>query len=162
MKKKTNERNLAYNSYGYLNSKSGLYEITFDFSNDMQHFNGEYSIAVHVADINAVSSINWDIGTVQVWFKEGQDEGNNLGINEQYLPKPIITHIFPPEEPQKSWLVSFIVFNPHFIATCSRCQLDNFGTVELLEERLCSKSKPWQTQPHWFRYDSKHYLFSWL
>lgn len=65
-----------------MNSKSGLYEITFDFSIDMQHFNGQYNVEIHVADINAISRVKWEIGTIACWFKEGQDEGNNLGVSD--------------------------------------------------------------------------------
>lgn len=53
IKKKTSERNLAYTTYGLLNSKTGNYEATFDFSQRMQQLNGEYILQIHVADINA-------------------------------------------------------------------------------------------------------------
>jgi len=63
LKRKTNERSLAINSYGKLNKESGLYEITVDVSKDFdQHFNGDYQIAVHAADYRSEASAEWNLG----------------------------------------------------------------------------------------------------
>ena len=54
------ERNLGINSYGKYNKDTGLYEVTFDVSKDMEmHLNGEYEIAVHAADYRGDASLGW-------------------------------------------------------------------------------------------------------
>jgi len=83
--------------------------MTFDFSKDMEHLNGEYEMQVHIVDINADENIIWDLGIITIGFKEGLDEGNNLGIKSEYQPNFIIKHIFPPAEPEKSLVVSYHV-----------------------------------------------------
>lgn len=68
---------MSYSTYGKLNPKSGLYQLTFDFSKGMEHLNGEYEVKLHASDYRAIKQEVWDLGTITVWFKEGQDEGNN-------------------------------------------------------------------------------------
>jgi hypothetical protein len=69
--------NLRYNSYAKMNPKTGLYQLTFDFSKSMEHLNGEYNLELHASDYRAIKQEVWDLGTISVWFKQGLDEGNN-------------------------------------------------------------------------------------
>jgi len=50
----------------------------------MEHLNGEYEVKVHASDYRAQRNEVWDLGTINVWFKEGLDEGNNQGVKEAY------------------------------------------------------------------------------
>ena len=105
------EKPLGINSYGRLNKETGLYEITFDISKDLEmHFNGEYDLTVHAADYRADGSHGWQLGSVRVWFKEGLEEGSNSGIKAEYKPLPIIEFHTPAPPPQISLLVSVLFF----------------------------------------------------
>jgi hypothetical protein len=57
--------NLAVNSYGSLDSKSGLYDIQFNFEKELvEHLNGIYDIEIHAADIRADSKNVWQLGQI--------------------------------------------------------------------------------------------------
>ena len=43
--------------------------MSLDIYNDMEHLNGDYELAIHVADFKAGSNLVWDLGTLQLWFK---------------------------------------------------------------------------------------------
>lgn len=43
----------------------------------MEHFNGEYEMQLHAADVRAEGNIVWDLGSIPIWFKQGSDEGTN-------------------------------------------------------------------------------------
>ena len=60
----------------------------------MEHLNGDYEIKLHVSDYRAIRSEVWDLGTIKVWFKEGLDEGDNLGIKNEYKPDSVIEYYF--------------------------------------------------------------------
>lgn len=60
---------LSYTRYGKFNPSTGLYQITLDFSRDMEHLNGDYSLELHASDYRAEKSIGWDLGKISVWFK---------------------------------------------------------------------------------------------
>lgn len=84
LKKKSQSNNLYINSYGKLNAETGNYQISFDVTKDMEHLNGEYDMTLHVADYRADNRLVWDLGAVTIWFKEGLEEGNNVGIKPEY------------------------------------------------------------------------------
>ena len=88
-----------------------MYHLTFDFSKTMEHLNGEYEIKLHVSDYRAVKQETWDLGTITVWFKEGQDEGDNLGIKDEYRPDKVIEHIFPTPIPEGNLVVSLLCYS---------------------------------------------------
>jgi hypothetical protein len=50
----------------------------------MEHLNGDYELQVHVSDYRAIKQELWSLGIINVWFKEGLDEGDNQGIKEDY------------------------------------------------------------------------------
>jgi hypothetical protein len=52
-KNQKGKRNLATNSYGKLNTQTGLYEITLDVGKGMDHINGDYDMEIHSADFRA-------------------------------------------------------------------------------------------------------------
>lgn len=77
----------------------------------MEHLNGEYEMEVHVADYRADGgNMVWNLGTISIWYKEGQDEGNNSGIKAEYEPLNTINFTLPPPENQISMIVSLICF----------------------------------------------------
>lgn len=108
-KNEKGQTNLGINSYGKLNSQTGLYEITLDVSKGMDHINGDYEMTIHAADFRAEAKQVWALGTIPIWFKEGSDDATNEGIKEEYKPMQIIEHYFRPEAPEKSILVSLRV-----------------------------------------------------
>lgn len=75
----------------------------------MEHFNGEYLMQIHVGDFRSEGKQVWDLGSVTLEFNQGADSGNNLGVLDQYLPKALITHIFPEEEQPASMIVRVIL-----------------------------------------------------
>ena len=56
MKKVGAKDHLSYSRHGKYNPATGLYQITFDFSRDMEHLNGNYEIQVHASDYRAEKS----------------------------------------------------------------------------------------------------------
>lgn len=52
---------------------------------------------VHVEDPRAVKSFVKDLGTLQINFNEGSQEGTNMGIRDDYTLYEKITNYFPPE-----------------------------------------------------------------
>jgi len=100
---------LSYTRYGKLNPSTGLYQITLDFSRDMEHLNGDYDLSLHASDYRAEKSISWSLGKVSIWFKQGLDQGSNQGVKEEYRAGDVIEHYFPPQAPEKNLVVIFIV-----------------------------------------------------
>lgn len=87
----------------------------------MEHLNGEYEIRLHVSDYRAVKQETWDLGTITVWFKEGQDEGDNLVIKDEYRPDKVIEHIFPTPIPEGNLVVSLLCYSLIFLGSLNRC-----------------------------------------
>lgn len=97
MKKKGDSNSLRYQAYGKYSQKTKAYHATFDFSRAMEHLNGDYEIKLHVSDYRAIRSEVWDLGTIKVWFKEGLDDGDNLGVKSEYKPDSVIEYYFAPQ-----------------------------------------------------------------
>jgi hypothetical protein len=76
----------------------------------MEHLNGEYEVKLHASDYRAIKQEVWDLGSINVWFKEGLDEGDNQGIHEEYKPNKVIEHYFPPQTLEGSLFVSHKCF----------------------------------------------------
>lgn len=106
---KKSDNHLSQSALALYDSANDMYYSFFDVKNQIDHFNGEYDIEIHVADINAEVKEKWVVGTASLWFISGLDEGNNTGIKSEYLPGKIIEHIFPPEEPERSIIVSILI-----------------------------------------------------
>ena len=63
---------------------------------------------LHVADFRADgASLNWNLGTIKIYYKEGQDEGSTNGIKSDFQPLETITFTLPPPEKQIGLAVSF-------------------------------------------------------
>jgi hypothetical protein len=101
---------LAQNKNGLYDSSNDMYYAYFDIKNDLDHFNGQLDVEVHVADVNAEVKDKWTVGTINVWFIQGLEEGDNLGIKAEYNPEKIIEHIFSSEEPEKSIVVIYLCY----------------------------------------------------
>lgn len=83
---------MTYQAYGKFNAKTNSYHISFGFAKGMEHLNGEYEMKLHASDYRAIKQEVWDLGSLNVWFKEGQDEGDNLGIKDEYKTDKVIVH----------------------------------------------------------------------
>lgn len=95
------------NSYAKYNQEKEQYQATIDISNDIEpHISGEYTIEVHVADGRADQKEVWKFGSFKAWFKEGQDDGSNVGIKKEFQPDQTIVHIFTDEEIKSAFVVS--------------------------------------------------------
>ena len=91
---------MKVSSFGKYNKDSGVYEVTVDVSKDVElHLNGDYVVAVHAADYRAEKAVQWSLGKVKLWYKEGHEEGVNNGIKADYQPLPTIEFVYPPEAP---------------------------------------------------------------
>ena len=78
-----------------------------DFSEKMDLVNGNYRVSLVALDANAESIAEWDLGLLDVWFKEGMHDTNNQRMNENYFPKKEILSQFPVQnQNQKSPIVS--------------------------------------------------------
>lgn len=71
----------------------------------MEHLNGDYEMALHVADYRADKKQVWQLGNIRIWFKEGQDEGTNNGVKEEFRPQSHIEFVLPPPEKDISPIV---------------------------------------------------------
>lgn len=70
-----------------------------------EQINGDYSLKVHVEDPRAAKPFVKDLGTFQVNFNEGSQDGTNLGIRDDYVLYDLITNYFPPEPPAQSPII---------------------------------------------------------
>ena len=66
-----------------MNSYSGV----VDFSGQFDLVNGKYNVQLICMDSSAPERVAWDLGQIEVWFKEGQSETNNQRMNSNYFPK---------------------------------------------------------------------------
>lgn len=57
--------------------------------------NGEYEVKLVALDASAGIQ-EWKLGSIKIWFKEGQFETNNQGVNKNYLLKETVIAQFPP------------------------------------------------------------------
>ena len=58
-----------------------------DFSEKLDLVNGMYKVSIVALDANALGMAVWDLGELDVWFKEGMHDTNNQRMNEVYFPK---------------------------------------------------------------------------
>ena len=80
---------------------------TMDFSEKMDLVNGHYKVSLVALDANALETVVWDLGQLEVWFKEGLHDANNQRMHENYFPKKEILSQFPPQDHrEKSPIVS--------------------------------------------------------
>ena len=56
--------------------ESGRFEGRVEFSEQFDLVNGKYRVRMFALDSSAAMS-EWNLGRLDVWFKEGQTEANN-------------------------------------------------------------------------------------
>jgi len=79
-----------------------------DFSEKMDLVNGHYKVSLVALDANALETVVWDLGRLEVWFKEGLHDANNQRMHENYFPKKEILSQFPPQDHrEKSPILAF-------------------------------------------------------
>ena len=66
-----------------------------DFSEKMELVNGKYKVSLVAIDSNALGMAVWDLGELDVWFKDGAHDTNNQRMNANYFPKKEIISQFP-------------------------------------------------------------------
>lgn len=71
---------------------------TVDFSEQFDLVNGLYEVNLVALDQSAETEAVWPLGTLNVWFKEGQSDANNQRMNENYFPDREIIAQFPPAD----------------------------------------------------------------
>ena len=64
----------------------------------MEHLIGTYDVMVHVADLHAIEAMTWKIGAIKLYFKEGEEEGDNQGIKIDFTEQKEIKHTFTFDE----------------------------------------------------------------
>jgi hypothetical protein len=73
-------------------------KITFQFDS-INNVNGLYAMKLQGRSGPANELIEWNLGTVNCWFREGVKDTTNNHISAEYLPKPHITPSYPPPDP---------------------------------------------------------------
>ena len=85
----------------------GRFVGVVDFSHQFDLVNGNYKVALLALDSSATAPEVWQLGTLNVWFKEGQSEANNQRMSASYFPRREIIAQFPaPNEKEKNPIVS--------------------------------------------------------
>jgi len=66
------------------------------FSEMMDLVNGDYQVTVYAVDrYSGASKVVWELGILDVWFKEGERDTNNQHMNSNYFLKKEILSQFP-------------------------------------------------------------------
>jgi len=68
---------LQINAQALWSSELGKF---YGYANFAEHFdlvNGKYSVSLISIDTSAEVPASWSLGTLEVWFKEGQSDANN-------------------------------------------------------------------------------------
>lgn len=66
----------------------GMYFAVMDFSEKMDLVNGRYKVWLVAEDPSRANTQNeWELGSLDVWFKDGSYQANNQGIHSSYLLK---------------------------------------------------------------------------
>jgi len=78
---------LQINAQATFVEKELLFRGTVDFSDQFDFVNGKYSVKLVAIDPSAAGVEVWDLGTIDVWFKEGQAETNNQRMKANYFPQ---------------------------------------------------------------------------
>ena len=84
------------NAQADIDADTGVFSGFADFSKQFDLVNGRFTVALVAADSSSAKVETWDLGTLNVWFKEGQVENNNQYLNKNYFPKESVIAQFPP------------------------------------------------------------------
>ena len=78
-----------------------------DFTEKMDLVNGIYRVTLVSLDNRTLEKVEWELGEVKVWFKDGMRYANNQGMSQDYFPGKEIVSQFPVENrDNKSPIVS--------------------------------------------------------
>ena len=100
------------NSLAAFDPSLSIYAGKTNFTEKFDLVNGEYEVKLVALDASAGIQ-EWKLGSIKIWFKEGQFETNNQGVNKNYLLKEtVIAQFPPPNQKEKNPLVS-----PHPMST---------------------------------------------
>ena len=98
---------MQVNAQAVFDADRQRYVATMDFSAKMDLINGNYKVSLVAIDADAINMAVWDLGLLDVWFKEGSHDANNQHMNSNYFPKKEILSQFPVQnEGEKSPIVS--------------------------------------------------------
>jgi len=100
----------------------------------MEHINGIYDIWVHISDHFASNKIEWPLGEIKLWFKQGLEEGNNHGIKDEFVPKQEDWYVFAEETDFGNPIVSHKVFQS--LGSYSRCRWSVLYLYDILPSTL--------------------------
>ena len=89
------DEQLQVNAQAVFDAERQRFVATMDFSEKMDLVNGMYKVSLVALDANALGMAVWDLGQLDVWFKEGMLDANNQRMNEHYFPKKEILSQFP-------------------------------------------------------------------
>ena len=62
-----------------------------------EQINGDYNLLLHIDDPRAKEPVVKNLGSFQINFNEGSQDGTNLGVRDDYQLYETITNYFPPE-----------------------------------------------------------------
>jgi hypothetical protein len=98
---------LWMNSVATYNAEQQHFEATIDFSKQPDPINGVYELKLVALDPAAVfddeKEIVWNLGTIDVWYKEGLSliDHQRKVTDNRYFPKDEIVAQFPPKAEEK-------------------------------------------------------------
>ena len=80
-----------------------------DFSEQMDLVNGIYKVSLVALDQRASNNVEWELGEINVFFKDGLRDTNNQAMSSEYFPGKEIVSTFAEEtRDQKSPIVSLL------------------------------------------------------
>ena len=71
------DEQLQVNAQAVFDAERQRFVATMDFSEKMDLVNGMYKVSLVALDANALGMAVWDLGQLDVWFKEGMLDANN-------------------------------------------------------------------------------------
>lgn len=80
-------------------------KLSFELDS-LNQVNGQYQMTLVGSNGAAGKTISWELGTINVWFKEGQKEMTNNHILESFLPQEEVKASYPPPDYQGKLIVS--------------------------------------------------------
>ena len=103
------------NSLAAFDPSLSIYAGKTNFTEKFDLVNGEYEVKLVALDASAGIQ-EWKLGSIKIWFKEGQFETNNQGVNKNYLLKEtVIAQFPPPNQKEKNPLVSLHPMSTRFM-----------------------------------------------
>ena len=78
-----------------------------------------------MSDVNSFDNFEWNLGTIQLWFKEGTEEGSNLGLNNKFQAQEEIIYQHEDNTEEKNAVVRtpFTPLVPHSRISLGFCDI---------------------------------------